>query len=588
MTSDEWRPRSKCVGRQSASESEAPISSLASQYTSVSLRTDKTQNTKAKKGNPLDDRSARKMKRMRSNVNRTDIVLIGLILIRFGVAGLARSDSTSPTSGSDSIQSASVNLTEEGNLIKLNFSSANEQIPPNAVPEDYTSIQQEEGGDQESAQTSDRPAGATNEVWAKIRHLHQKVRLKEPDQQPVDEDDPSLPESQSQEWDYIEDSSEPSASDDKTASVQLKGGGSVKGSAGVAKGKTSRIKSNGTSGATKPFRIQASGSRKSKLLLAAAAAVGNGASSNNNMVASLAAGLGRNSGSETKPQDRIDNADAKGKEKQQQQGPNPPRPVVPRSFLSPTNSMEPSTGAPKLENKFAAMGGLNNEARFSDGSDASESADSLEFYVSGGEPDTSDANSLDDPSTYDQSSKPSSDIMTTFLRIVESQSLLGDNCTAGTDFNLGEGVVDRYAQERFRLEADVAVNRANWLTRLWKYADKAVLDSEYLLHATLYSMIEMDEDIFAAGNCYDKYARKKEEYLSRNALPPFLWPKPKQEPVQGLQSLLSVRLPNAGGSNPGQGSRRRVQILGQHFRMVLHRPQERRACHPQHDVVDQR
>lgn len=38
------------------------------------------------------------------------------------------------------------------------------------------------------------------------------------------------------------------------------------------------------------------------------------------------------------------------------------------------------------------------------------------------------------------------DVVTKFLRIVESQHELGENCTAGTDLNLGEGVVDRYAQ----------------------------------------------------------------------------------------------------------------------------------------------
>ncbi|KAG8316798.1 hypothetical protein J6590_041221, partial [Homalodisca vitripennis] len=38
------------------------------------------------------------------------------------------------------------------------------------------------------------------------------------------------------------------------------------------------------------------------------------------------------------------------------------------------------------------------------------------------------------------------DIVTRFLRIVESQQQLGENCTAGTGLNLGEGVVDRYAQ----------------------------------------------------------------------------------------------------------------------------------------------
>ncbi|XP_025834712.1 probable G-protein coupled receptor 158 [Agrilus planipennis] len=97
------------------------------------------------------------------------------------------------------------------------------------------------------------------------------------------------------------------------------------------------------------------------------------------------------------------------------------------------------------------------------------------------------------------------DIVTRFLRIVESQHLLGENCSAGTDLNLGEGVVDRYAQERFRVEAEVAVNRANMLTRLWKYADPEVVTSEYFLHVSLFSMIEFDDDIFAAGNCYDRY-----------------------------------------------------------------------------------
>ncbi|GJQ66114.1 hypothetical protein Trydic_g5781 [Trypoxylus dichotomus] len=95
------------------------------------------------------------------------------------------------------------------------------------------------------------------------------------------------------------------------------------------------------------------------------------------------------------------------------------------------------------------------------------------------------------------------DIVTRFLRIVESQHLLGDNCTAGTDLNLGEGVVDRYAQERFRVEAEIAVNRANMLTRLWKYAPPDVLASEYLFHISVFSMVEFDDDIFAAGNCYD-------------------------------------------------------------------------------------
>ena len=164
-----------------------------------------------------------------------------------------------------------------------------------------------------------------------------------------------------------------------------------------------------------------------------------------------------------------------------------------------------SSGAPRLENKLLAMngGGFNNGGMTSDGDGYGDEESSTDIYDPSDE-ETSDAGN-DDPVAYEELSKPNLDIVTKFLRIVESQHFLGDNCTAGTDFNLGEGVVDRYAQERFRLEAEVAVNRANWLTRLWKYADKKVLDSEYLLHVNLYSMIEMDEDIFAAGNCYDKW-----------------------------------------------------------------------------------
>lgn len=64
-------------------------------------------------------------------------------------------------------------------------------------------------------------------------------------------------------------------------------------------------------------------------------------------------------------------------------------------------------------------------------------------------------------------------------------------------------------QERFRVMANVAVNRANMLTRIWKYASSEVTDSEYLLHAGVISIVEFDNDIFAAGNCYDQNQYKK-------------------------------------------------------------------------------
>lgn len=49
---------------------------------------------------------------------------------------------------------------------------------------------------------------------------------------------------------------------------------------------------------------------------------------------------------------------------------------------------------------------------------------------------------VDEPAIFDVKE----DVMTKFLRIVEDQRELGENCTAGTDLSLGEGVVDRYAQ----------------------------------------------------------------------------------------------------------------------------------------------
>lgn len=131
----------------------------------------------------------------------------------------------------------------------------------------------------------------------------------------------------------------------------------------------------------------------------------------------------------------------------------------------------------------------------------------FDFGVEGTDSDVVDNVPVTIGETVD-SKRGSVDVVTRFLTIVESQHLVGENCTAGTDLNLGEGVVDRYAQERFRVEADVAVNRANMLTRLWKYADPEVMSSEYLLHASVFSMVEFDEDIFAAGNCYDQFQYK--------------------------------------------------------------------------------
>ncbi|XP_064543593.1 uncharacterized protein LOC135432060 isoform X2 [Drosophila montana] len=95
------------------------------------------------------------------------------------------------------------------------------------------------------------------------------------------------------------------------------------------------------------------------------------------------------------------------------------------------------------------------------------------------------------------------DLVSKFLQYIEQQHLMGSNCVAGTSLNLGEGVVDRYAQDRFRVEAEVAVNRANMLTRIFKTTAHSVQEDVNLLHASVLSMVEFDDDIFAAGNCFD-------------------------------------------------------------------------------------
>ncbi|KAH8413673.1 hypothetical protein KR222_003185 [Zaprionus bogoriensis] len=95
------------------------------------------------------------------------------------------------------------------------------------------------------------------------------------------------------------------------------------------------------------------------------------------------------------------------------------------------------------------------------------------------------------------------DLVSKFLQYIEQQHLMGSNCVAGTSLNLGEGVVDRYAQDRFRVEAEVAVNRANMLTRIFKTTSRSAQEDVNLLHASVLSMVEFDDDIFAAGNCFD-------------------------------------------------------------------------------------
>lgn len=80
------------------------------------------------------------------------------------------------------------------------------------------------------------------------------------------------------------------------------------------------------------------------------------------------------------------------------------------------------------------------------------------------------------------------DIVTRFLRIVESQQQLGENCTAGTGLNLGEGVVDRYAQVSVYQVCSTLVLSAQINRRKLILNDLLLLSSSvHLYGATAYS-----------------------------------------------------------------------------------------------------
>ena len=121
------------------------------------------------------------------------------------------------------------------------------------------------------------------------------------------------------------------------------------------------------------------------------------------------------------------------------------------------------------------------------------------------------------PPSYDAKPEPAAiehsevDVVDDFLSIVEKYERSKDNCTPGTNYNLGDGVVAQYGVRRFKAQAMVAVNRANFLTRIWKSAHQELLDSEFFFYTSVREMVEGDLVLFAAGNCYDKSQYKDYE-----------------------------------------------------------------------------
>lgn len=110
----------------------------------------------------------------------------------------------------------------------------------------------------------------------------------------------------------------------------------------------------------------------------------------------------------------------------------PTEPTEPTTSAEPTYADDSSTGGDWTATSPDG-GGERRDEWLADGASTASDQPPVGYGTEG----------LVDELAFDATKE---DVVTKFLRIVESQQELGANCTAGTDLNLGEGVVDRYAQ----------------------------------------------------------------------------------------------------------------------------------------------
>lgn len=152
----------------------------------------------------------------------------------------------------------------------------------------------------------------------------------------------------------------------------------------------------------------------------------------------------------------------------------------------------PSSGGGPLSSKKHT--GSNTDEQLEEGSSISD------------DDDDEDSKDGDEDGTYSSvKNNYVRDKVDEFLSIVEEYEKNKDTCEPGVQFNLGDGVITQYGVNRFKAQALLAVNRANLLTRLWKGMSEEFLKDEYFFYTQVRSIVEGDDDIFAAGNCYDEY-----------------------------------------------------------------------------------
>ncbi|OAF64471.1 hypothetical protein A3Q56_07818 [Intoshia linei] len=112
-----------------------------------------------------------------------------------------------------------------------------------------------------------------------------------------------------------------------------------------------------------------------------------------------------------------------------------------------------------------------------------------------------------------------------FLNKIDEYGKNHSNCIPGVELKLGSGVIDKFAKMQYKKQAENAVNFAKYLTILWKlkeissqdkYRQAEELVSPHALYSMVLFIVLSNEDIFAAGNCYDY-----KEYPNKTSFCPY-------------------------------------------------------------------
>lgn len=114
------------------------------------------------------------------------------------------------------------------------------------------------------------------------------------------------------------------------------------------------------------------------------------------------------------------------------------------------------------------------------------------------------------------------DVVTQFLRYVDKIERDIEHCHKGTwAVTLPRGAVS-YGTSRYMAQASKTCDWANFYTRIWKNFNLSKIEpKEELFFNAVISIVENDDKIFAAGNCYDE-----EQFKDYELFCPYAYRKP--------------------------------------------------------------